>query len=171
MSRKDFDISFSEMSPEKLGAYVINVQLPNLQKAFQTFLNCSQLIISSQKNESWAKLLTVVLEDLAKLIKEHFEHDERVLFPYIRLRIMNHGRINLDGMPVSLLKMKAEHQAIINQFKKLRLISNHYTPASDSPADMKLCYAQLFNFEQDMLKHIFIDEDILFPKLKQMQKI
>ncbi len=61
--------------------------------------------------------------------------------------------------------MRTAHTSILRLFRKLRLLTNNYmAPDSATPA-LRLSYAQLFNFEQDMIRHVFLEEQILFPKL------
>ena len=149
----------------KLGTYVMDTQQPYIKKALATFLLCSKMIREANKKEVGAKIFDDLLLKLGDLIEKHLEQDELILFPYLRSKILNKEYNTSNDLPVSLRKIKAEHIAIAKFFKKVRLISNDYTPSPGSSPALKLCYAQLFNFEQDMLKCIFLEEDILFPKL------
>ncbi|MDP1728343.1 MAG: hemerythrin domain-containing protein [Bacteroidota bacterium] len=170
MKRKAESLSFSEMSTDNLGVYLMDVQQPYLQKTLATFILCSKTISNSDNKEE-SKIIGDILIKLGKLIQKHFDEDERIFFPYLRLKIENTNSTKLSEFHISFKEIKLKHQAILKLFKKLRQVSNNYTPASETSATIKLSYAQLFNFEQDILKHIFLEEEILFPRLLQMDKL
>ena len=171
MKSKSINVSFSDMPTEKLGVYVMDVQQPYLQKTLNTFFLCAKSISNINKNEIGNKIMDDILTKLGNLIVQHFEMDEEILFPYIRLKISNDIYSKNKEFPISLRKIKAEHNAILKLFKKLRLISNNYTPDESATPALKLCYAQLFNFEQDMAKQIFLEDEILLPRFVKMTKI
>jgi regulator of cell morphogenesis and NO signaling len=53
--------------------------------------------------------------------------------------------------------------------ENIRVVSNNYLPSVNSSPALKLCYAQLFDFEQDLHRHIFLEEKILFPKVLEIE--
>lgn len=170
MKRKAESLSFSEMSTDNLGVYLMDVQQPYLQKTLATFILCSKTISNTVHNQE-SKTIDEILIKLGKLIQKHFDEDERVFFPYLRLKIENSNHNKLNEFQISFKEIQSKHQAIIKLFKKLREVSNNYTPSPETSPTIKLSYAQLFNFEQDILKHIFLEEEILFPRLLQMDKL
>jgi iron-sulfur cluster repair protein YtfE (RIC family) len=148
-----------------LGIYVMDVQQPYISKALLTFTLCSETIHAAHSEEPGARILADSLSKLSMAIKQHLLWEEQVFFPYLRLKIENRNYDTAGGLSAHVMKMKSGHKLITRLFNKTRVMSNHYKPAQEAPAVLKLCYAQLFDFEQDMLKHIFIIEDILVPKL------
>ncbi|MES2558372.1 MAG: hemerythrin domain-containing protein [Bacteroidota bacterium] len=157
------NINYSEMSLQKLGVYVMDIQHPYLKKALSTFMLCTAKIYETSTSET--NILGEELTKLGALIEEHLIWEEQTFFPFLRLQIEHKEYHKPGDFPELVYKLKSEHDAIIKLIKKNRLISNDYVPASDASPKLKLCYAQLFDFEQDILKHIFLEEDLLFPKL------
>lgn len=156
-------MNFSEMPLEKLGIYVMDIQHPYLKKALTTFMLCSSKIIETNKKET--EELSEVLLKLGNLIEQHLTWEEQTFFPALRLKIKRGQHAEQDDISDLISKIRSNHYAITKLINKNRLMSNNYVPHQGASSQLKLCYAQLFDFEQDILKHIFLEEDILFPKL------
>lgn len=163
MNNRSGNINFIEMPLDKLGIYVMDIQHPYLKKALATFLLCSSKIVES--NEQEAVTLADALTKLGTLIEQHLTWEEQIFFPYLRLMIERRQPQTSQHLPTLFSKIKSDHYSITKLITRNRLISNHYVPAAEASPAIKLCYAQLFDFEQDILKHIFLEEDLLFPKL------
>lgn len=148
---------------DKLGIYVMDIQHPYLKKALATFLLCANKICETQKNET-DKFAEALLK-LGAIIEQHLTWEEETFFPYLRLKIEHRLHNEQEELPAFINKIRTEHYAITKLINKNRLLSNEYVPSAGASPVLKLCYAQLFDFEQDMLKHIFLEEDLLFPKL------
>ncbi len=151
------------MPLDKLGIYIMDIQHPYLKKALATFLLCSNKICETKEKE--AEILADSLQKLGGLIEQHLVWEEQTFFPYLRLQIEHEQNEVSENLPSVITKIKSDHYSITKLIKKNRLMNNDYVPPSGASPVLKLCYAQLFDFEQDMLKHIFLEEHLLFPKL------
>lgn len=166
MKKADKGTSFSEMSAQRLGKHLMEVQKPYLQKALETILrSCAGNIIQSGNCDENCADLAIEVEKLGKLVEAHFLQEEEVLYPKLQPHALIKTNGDLKKLEQSLDNMRKDHQEVIRTFGRIRELSNNYQPKPGAPANRKLCYAHLFNFEQDMLKHIFLEEDLLFPKL------
>ncbi|MPT32894.1 MAG: iron-sulfur cluster repair di-iron protein, partial [Chryseobacterium sp.] len=50
------------------------------------------------------------------------------------------------------------------RFDKIATLTNQYTPPADACNTYKVTYAMLQEFENDLHKHIHLENNILFPK-------
>lgn len=167
MKRTTERIKFNEMPSSELVKYLIDVQHPYLKKALSTFALCRKSVLETYTEEPGSKVLADLIQKVSDLISTHLEKDEEELFIQIGEFSLNKPN---DGLPALLKDIKKQHLTIARLFRKLRILSHDYTAPAQASAVLKLCYAQLFNFEQDFLKHIFLEEDILFPKLLEAYK-
>jgi regulator of cell morphogenesis and NO signaling len=126
---------------------------------------CAQKIVEAKEKEVGSRILADILTNLGKLTQQHLIWEEHVFFPYLRSKLEHQEPRTSLNLQEALKKIKSEHASISRLLKKTRLISNGYTPSLDSSPSLRLCYAQLFDFEQDLLKHFFLEDNILFPKL------
>lgn len=64
--------------------------------------------------------------------------------------------------------MEEEHDAEGERFRKISALSNTYTPPSDACQTYKVAFAMLQEFENDLHTHIHLENNILFPKAKEV---
>lgn len=150
------------MPSAELVKYLVDVQHPYLVKAFSTFSLAGKTIAYAANEAPGSKSISHLIKKLEILIGSHLKQDEQEFFLYLEQLSLNK---QVNELPELLTQIKRQHASISKLFKKLRVLSADYTAPEHASATVKLCYAQLFNFEQDMFKHIFLEEDILFPKL------
>jgi regulator of cell morphogenesis and NO signaling len=162
MRTKGEKIKFIEMPSAELVTYLIDIQHPYLAKAFSAFSLSGKTIASASSEEPGSRIMSDLIQKLVSLTGAHLEQDEKEFFACLGQLSLNRS---VDKLPELLADIRKQHAAISRLFKKLRVLSNDYTAPQNASAMIRLCYAQLFNFEQDMMKHIFLEEDILFPKL------
>ena len=66
--------------------------------------------------------------------------------------------------------MQDEHVTEGERFVKIAALTNNYTPPSDACNTYKVTFSMLQEFEQDLHKHIHLENNILFLKAIEMQK-
>ena len=65
--------------------------------------------------------------------------------------------------------MEAEHDRAGDIFKEIRRLSNNYTPPAEACNTFKALYALLNEFETDLHQHVHLENNILFPKVIQLE--
>lgn len=103
----------------------------------------------------------------------HLEKEEKILFPLIS-RILknehdngNSTQINLEA-PIS--QMFHEHDVAGDAFKRISGLTDNYTPPAGACQTFKAMYNLLEEFENDLHLHIHLENNILFPKAKELAK-
>lgn len=175
-NKKRGAVNFEEMSVDKLSDYIAEAHHPNLKKSLAAFQVHFKTILKVEvERHPEVKKINEVFEELKVLLEQHLNKEEGIFFPYIKKLVELYKH---DGQEVKSLKglsknpvnkIQLEHKKIKNLLAKIRETSNDYTPPVDAYPSLKLCYAQLFNFEQDIYKHIYLEERILFPKLVEFE--
>jgi len=107
----------------------------------------------------------------------HLQKEERILFPMIR-KIAEAER---DGVPLEdnhcgtiqnpIAAMKAEHGIEGERFKNVSELSGGYTVPADGCNTYHTAYEMLKEFEQKLHEHIHLENNILFPKAVEMEKM
>jgi regulator of cell morphogenesis and NO signaling len=101
----------------------------------------------------------------------HLNKEEKILFPLISkmLTAKSKGKsiekINIEG---PILQMFAEHDHAGDVFKKISKITDNYTPPTGACQTFKALYNLLEEFENDLHLHIHLENNILFPKAKEL---
>ena len=66
--------------------------------------------------------------------------------------------------------MMHEHDAEGERFRNIAELAHDYTPPADACNTYKVTFAMLQEFEQDLHKHIHLENNILFPKAVALEK-
>lgn len=109
--------------------------------------------------------------DLAEELESHMEKEELVLFPAIKRLEGQSG----EDHPLALTiqapvdAMEHEHRVAGDLVKQIRLLSNNYTPPDFACPTFRITYKKLQEFDADLMKHIHLENNILFSRLKEVK--
>ena len=108
-------------------------------------------------------------------LAQHMKKEELILFPFIK-KMENAIRTgqqieqpHFGTVENPIAMMKDEHEAEGDRFVKIAELTNNYTPPADGCSTYKVTFAMLQEFEQDLHKHIHLENNILFPSALAMQ--
>ncbi len=123
------------------------------------------------------------LFEVAELFKQmsgnmaqHMKKEELVLFPFIRkMEKAKRTGTQLDTPhfgdvenPISM--MEHEHDEEGKRFRKISALTNGYTPPSDGCNTYRVTFQMLDEYEKDLHLHIHLENNILFPAARRMEK-
>lgn len=101
--------------------------------------------------------LEELLVDMQKEMLMHMMKEEIVLFPMI-----NQGRGNLAFMPVKI--MISEHDSHGKQLEEIHLLTNDFNPPEGACGTWRALYSGLAKLEEELMEHIHLENNILFPR-------
>ena len=107
-------------------------------------------------------------------LTDHMKKEEMILFPYVEameeaqikgfaLAAPHFGHID---HPITV--MEGEHQEEGDRFKRIAELSNNYQVPEDGCQTYAVTYALLQEFQMDLHTHVHLENNILFPKAKQL---
>ncbi len=101
--------------------------------------------------------LAMLLEEIHDEIEIHMRKEEEVLFPFLS-----------QGAPLTaaIEKMRAEHLEHGEQLQQLTLLTDHFTPPEDACNTWRALYLGLDHFVQDLMMHIHLENNVLFPRFE-----
>lgn len=109
-------------------------------------------------------------------LAQHMKKEELILFPFIKKM----AKAALTEEPIAkpqfgtvknpIAMMMEEHEAEGDRFVKIAALTNNYTPPADGCSTFRVTYAMLADFEQDLHKHIHLENNILFPSAMLLEK-
>lgn len=106
--------------------------------------------------------------DLSDELTSHMQKEELVLFPAIkRLEVQKneaHPLASTIQAPVNA--MEHEHVIAGDLIKLIRRLSNNYTPPEFACPTFRITFKKLHEFDNDLMKHIHLENNILFPRVK-----
>lgn len=118
-----------------------------------------------------------LFSESAEALAQHMKKEELVLFPWIKemypssvdstkKSISNEKMIQ---QPVSVLMH--EHEAEGDRFKTIETLTNQYQVPADGCSTYKVAYQMLHEFQNDLHLHIHLENNILFPKAIELEKV
>lgn len=118
-----------------------------------------------------------IFNSVAQGLAAHMKKEELILFPFIRKMVkaqMSNEKLPLAHFgsvenPIDM--MEHEHTEEGDKLRKLAELANEYQPPADACNTYRVTFAMLDEFEQDLHKHIHLENNILFPKSIELEKI
>jgi regulator of cell morphogenesis and NO signaling len=119
------------------------------------------------------KKLEDVLYAMSAELMQHMIKEERVLFPVIREMVQGHNAV---AMPCGALSgpigvMESEHDAAGDDLEVIKNLTNTYTPPEGAYNSYRALFDGLRELEFDIHQHIHKENNILFPKALEMERV
>ena len=115
------------------------------------------------------KLFTEIKNEMTS----HMYKEETVLFPRIKdveASYIQKQNKNLSGDYISapIIMMEQEHEHAGDLLYKIRELTNTYTPPAEACTTFQVCLAELKEFEEDLHRHVHLENNLLFPLAEKM---
>ncbi|MEQ8582028.1 MAG: iron-sulfur cluster repair di-iron protein [Marinoscillum sp.] len=108
----------------------------------------------------------------SRALLDHMQKEEQILFPYIKAMVQSREK----GFPLSkphfgdienpIQMMEQEHEEEGLRFHQIAELTGDYECPPDGCQTYKVAYAMLKEFEEDLHKHIHLENNILFPEAR-----
>ncbi len=116
-----------------------------------------------------------LFKSLAEELAPHMMKEERVLFPYI-VR-MEEAVATVEQVPPPpfvtvrnpVRMMSLEHDNAGALLSEMRRTASNYEAPADGCMSYRTLYQALKEFEEDLHRHIFLENSILFPRAVEME--
>jgi regulator of cell morphogenesis and NO signaling len=107
----------------------------------------------------------------------HLLKEEQILFPYIR-DSESYSRGELPSPPHAcfgtienpLRQMTLEHETAGDLLKRLRRLTADFTVPDDGCASYRSTYRAMEDLERDLMRHIHLENNILFPRARTLAR-
>lgn len=100
--------------------------------------------------------LTRILKQLATLLDDHMEREERLVFP----KMYNDPPPHPD---TPIAAMKQEHDGHGRKLRKIRKMTNDYQPPDSACRSWKRLYQELRLLDDSLVEHIHVENNLLYP--------
>ncbi|GAB4030220.1 iron-sulfur cluster repair di-iron protein [Spirosoma gilvum] len=163
-------LHYTYWNPDFLADYIVNVHHEYLYNNLP-FIEELVWKVSTKHGQRNPTLLVVrqLFDELKAELLAHLQKEERALFPYIKhlWATTNEPQENTN-QSMSIKKpvecMEHEHDDAGRLLFQLREFTNDYTPPADACNSHRLMLSKLAELEADLMHHIHLENNILFPK-------
>jgi len=173
-----------EPTTEELYLHPIEVLVEYLRKKHYHFV-CQQLpflsnmIAGIKPGEAYKELLNDLNLMFPLFVDDfihHIHEEENTLFK--RISLLHHierGQYSLlDALKILEAKptdhMAHEHDAHDDEMEGIRKLTNDYQVDENTSIEIKVLYHHLQNFEAELIIHARIENNLLFPKVIELEK-
>ncbi|MCC7332500.1 MAG: iron-sulfur cluster repair di-iron protein [Flavobacteriales bacterium] len=107
----------------------------------------------------------------------HMKKEELILFPFIKKMAKAQQektvveRPGFESVQNPIQAMMDDHTTEGDRFREIEKLSNNYNPPADACNTYRVTFALLKEFEQDLHLHIHLENNILFPKAIELEKV
>lgn len=110
-----------------------------------------------QDHPNCPKGLAYIVRKVYDDLTNHMMKEEQVLFPLIKS-----GRGPMAAMPISV--MESEHDEAGRDLEDIQKLTNNLTPPEGACNTWLTLYAGLKTFSADLMEHVHLENNILFPR-------
>jgi len=118
--------------------------------------------------------ISTIFDKIATDMAAHLKEEEEVFFPAIkrvdaaRIAGITPDAADRETIRASLLRLHREHEEIGDAVHTIRHLSQDYAIPADVCNTFMLTYRKLKEFEDDLHKHVHLENNILFPKAAEL---
>jgi regulator of cell morphogenesis and NO signaling len=118
--------------------------------------------------------IATIFEKIARDMVGHLQEEEEVFFPALKRADAARAAGNVpeardrETIRNSLLKLHREHEEIGEAVHAIRYLSKEYAIPPDACNTFMITYQKLKEFEDDLHKHVHLENNILFLKAAQL---
>lgn len=164
--------------PDELAEHIVNRHHRYVDNALPVLRELTAKV-ARVHGEKHPELLEIAFHfnAVAQELQLHMHKEEQILFPYIR-KMAAAGRDN-SAMPFPVFgtvenpvrMMEAEHENAGEIMAEIRRLSDDFRAPAEACTSYRVLFAKLHEFEQDLHRHIHLENNILFPKSIEMEKL
>ena len=159
-------LDFNTWTLTFLADYVVNVHHGYVKSNSPLLLELSEKV-AAHHGANNPMLITVrnktyeVLQELTT----HMKKEEQILFPMIKQQENNSGTsAKPEPLKNIISVMERDHDIAGEITREIRHLTNDYTPPANACNSISLLFHKLEEFENDLLQHVHLENNILFPK-------
>ncbi len=173
--KSDQHDNYGAWSPSFLADYIVNTHHAWLNE------NLDQIAAHTRKiaqvhGENHPEVIEIssIFIRIASDMVEHLKEEETVLFPVIsRLETASkEGKSpasdDCDQLRDALQSLRRDHQEIGDATHRIRHLTKDYALPEDACNTFTVTYQNLKEFEDDLHKHVHLENNILFPKAEKL---
>jgi len=166
-----WDLCFLADYVERVHHEYLRVAMPESLSTLEQFAK------AHQKRYSYLSELVSVFAGLVNEMIPHMVQEEEIIFPYIR-RVVHafNSKESYAGLfvrtlskPVKLV-MDHDHALVVKSLYRIRELTNYYCPPSNACTNHKVCFFTLREIDNDLVQHLYLENNILFPRAIEMEK-
>ncbi len=165
---------FTEMSPEQLISYILIHHHFYVKQSMPAIISHLEKV-ASKHGERFPHMVEVfsIFREVAQEMTMHMHKEEVILFPRIKevaalVQAHQHRNLMPAYIAAPIQVMEHEHDHAGEMLYNIRRLTNNYTTPAGACTTFQVCLAELKEFEEDLHKHVHLENNILFPLAEKL---
>jgi len=159
---------FNQMSPSELIGYIlIHHHFYVKQMMPQILQHLEKVATKHGDRYPYMKNVFNIFRQVNTEMLHHMQKEEQILFPMIKAAAEATGaNANAQKEKIAMIigVMETEHESAGGSMEAIRTLTNNYEPPFDACNTFRVSLAELKDFEEDLHKHVHLENNILFPE-------
>jgi regulator of cell morphogenesis and NO signaling len=159
-----------------LADYIVNVHHKYVRNMIPVIAAHAEKV-SSKHGQNHPELISIAnnFSVVYKDLKQHMMKEEQLLFPYIKYLVEVKTIAGKPEQPFfgtiknPVRMMEAEHESAGSLLAEIGILTNNYTPPDDACNTLRVYFRELKEFEEDLHKHVHLENNILFPHSVELE--
>ena len=158
---------FNDWSAGFLVDYIINNHHSYVERKLPDIIFLADKVarVHGSEHPELIEMLKLVLELNSEMLS-HLQKEESVTFP--RIKQMETGYSDNSFQSLVLDELEEEHEAAGGIMGELETLSKGFTPPEGACTSYVIYFKALKEFQDDLHKHVHLENNILFPKVQKM---
>ncbi|MBL7764301.1 MAG: DUF542 domain-containing protein [Chitinophagaceae bacterium] len=171
-------LPFEEWKISFLSDYIVNVHHAYLNTTFPLIkVQLRKFVDEHRVKYNYLDELEMQFTLLYKTMPPHMQHEEEIVFPYIKQ--IAHAYESSEpyaGLLVRTLRkpleniIQHEHDELEKIITRIRSLTDNYKIPPNACASHRVTLSLLQELDNDLVQHIYLENDILFPRAIAMEK-
>ncbi len=165
---------FTEMTAEQLISYILIHHHFYVKQSMPTIIGHLEKV-AAKHGEHFPYMIEVLslFKEINAEMTLHMYKEEVILFPRIKeiaaLQDAHlHQNVAAGYIAAPIQVMEQEHDHAGNILYQIRELTNNYTPPAESCTTFQVSLAELKEFEEDLHRHVHLENNLLFPLAEKM---
>ena len=165
---------FTAMNAEQLISYILIHHHFYVKQSMPTILGHLEKV-AFKHGDRFPYMIEVlnIFKEINEEMTSHMYKEEMILFPRIKevqaLREAKQNRnLNEGYISAPIQVMEQEHDHAGDLLYKIRELTNSYTPPAEACTTFQVSLAELKEFEEDLHRHVHLENNLLFPLAEKM---
>lgn len=165
---------FMEMTAEQLISYILIHHHFYVKQSMPTILGHLEKVATKHGDRfPYMVEVFVLFKEIYEEMTAHMHKEEMILFPRIKeVAAMQdahqHSTLSEGYLTAPIEVMEHEHDQAGEILYKIRKLTNNYTLPAEACTTFQVSLAELKEFEEDLHRHVHLENNILFPLAEKM---
>ncbi|HVZ57558.1 MAG TPA: iron-sulfur cluster repair di-iron protein [Chitinophagaceae bacterium] len=170
-------LHYNEWDPAFLADFIVNNHHAYVKKSVVPLNELATKVarVHGQEHPETRAIAELVGRVTSEL-SSHMVKEEQVLFPYIKQLTRRAeagepaGTVLFGSVQNPVQVMEDEHEQVGRDMARMKELSGGFAIPEGACASFTLLYKWLSEFEEDLTRHVHLENNILFPKAIELEK-